>query len=81
MTLRKNCKVYRPCMRCGEMYEKLTKRMKVCPKCRKLAWKHSGETRRKQRLTSAVPESFKWFAVRKAPQFEIPKIGPLNPIK
>jgi len=48
----------------------------VCPKCRRLAYKHGGETRQKQ--YKALGEPFKYFTIRKFPTFNLPKIGPLN---
>ena len=74
--LRLKGRVRRPCVRCGKLFEKMKKRQMVCPKCRRLAYKHGGETRQKQ--YKALGEPFKYFTIRKFPTFNLPKIGPLN---
>ena len=74
--LRTRGRTRRPCVRCGEMFEKKMKRQMVCPKCRRIAYKHGGETRQKQ--YQAISGRFKYFGIRQVPSFSLPKIGPLN---
>jgi len=76
--LRIKKKIHKPCLRCGKLFEKETKRQTVCKKCRKLAWKHGGETRQKQ--YKMLEGKFKYFGVRKVSSFSLPKLGPLSPV-
>ena len=77
--LRIKKRIHKPCLRCGKLFEKLTKRQTICKLCRKAAYKHGGKTRQKQ--YSVLGKEFKYRGVRKVPVFTIPKIGPLLPIK
>ena len=74
--LRIRGRVRRPCVRCGILFEKMKKRQMVCPKCRRIAYKHGGETRQKQ--YQALGMTFKYFGTRQVPSFSLPKFGPLN---
>jgi len=76
--LRIKKRIHKPCIRCGKLFEKMSKRQTVCKQCRKIAWVHGGKTRQKQ--YSVLGDKFKYFGARKAPTFSLPKIGPLLPI-
>ena len=77
--LRIKKRIHKPCLRCGRLFEKLTKRQTICKACRKAAWKHGGKTRQKQ--YSMLGKEFKYRGVRKIQSFSLPKLGPLLPIK
>jgi len=76
--LRIKKKIHKPCLRCDKLFEKETKRQTICKKCRKLAWKHGGETRQKQH--KMLKGKVKYFGIRKVPSFSLPKLGPLRPV-
>jgi len=77
--LRIKKRIHKPCIRCGKLFEKMSKRQTVCKPCRKVAWIHGGQTRQKQ--YSVLGDKFKYFGSRKAPTFSLPKLGPLCPVK
>ena len=61
--LRIKKRIHKPCVRCGNLFEKLSKRQTVCLKCRKLGWIHGGQTRQKQ--YEMLGDKFRYFESRK----------------